>query len=142
MASEVRKWAFNVFRQKCVYCHRSLSLWGNTFNNLTLDHLVPRACGGQDHRDNYVAACPRCNRVKGNRELWEFLEYGDTRTEWTEEQAIQQRLLRWSRFLKSMKSRHQKLSQTLQYRSLIAGRVPKEMDNEGNLLLPVQKSPD
>ena len=31
----------------------------------SLDHLVPRAHGGQDRWDNLAAACGTCNRLKG-----------------------------------------------------------------------------
>jgi len=46
----------------CQYC-------GKTFpsEDLTFDHVVPVATGGQKRWDNIVAACFRCNHRKGGR---------------------------------------------------------------------------
>ncbi|ODS24044.1 restriction endonuclease [Candidatus Endobugula sertula] len=46
----------------CLYC-------GQIFfaQELTRDHVVPRAQGGADSWTNVVAACKRCNHAKGNR---------------------------------------------------------------------------
>lgn len=44
----------------CQYC-------GKKSTNLTIDHVVPRSRGGTDCWENLVAACVRCNNVKGNR---------------------------------------------------------------------------
>src|SRR6187549_875607 len=38
---------------------------------LTVDHVVPRSRGGQTTWTNVVAACLRCNLLKGNRTLEE-----------------------------------------------------------------------
>lgn len=35
--------------------------------DLTVDHVTPRARGGQTRWNNVVAACRRCNHEKGNR---------------------------------------------------------------------------
>ena len=37
------------------------------FQNLTVDHIVPRSKGGQDHLDNLQLLCDYCNSLKGNR---------------------------------------------------------------------------
>lgn len=37
----------------------------------TVDHIVPRSKGGDEHPDNLVAACKNCNNVKSNRSLKE-----------------------------------------------------------------------
>lgn len=56
---------FNVFlrdRWSCQYCgkhHKS--------NDLTFDHVVPRAKGGQTSWENIVAACQPCNIRKGHK---------------------------------------------------------------------------
>lgn len=49
-------------RHTCAYC-------GDAFRelDLTLEHIVPRAQGGQDTWMNLVAACTECNARKGNR---------------------------------------------------------------------------
>ena len=44
----------------CQYC-------GSTKSGLTVDHVIPRSRGGGSTWDNIVAACPTCNRKKGNR---------------------------------------------------------------------------
>jgi len=44
---------------RCQYC-------GST-RRLTLDHVIPRSRGGLHTWDNVVAACERCNSVKGDR---------------------------------------------------------------------------
>lgn len=45
---------------KCSYCGR-----GDL--PLTVDHVIPRARGGEDTWENLVAACLPCNNKKGNR---------------------------------------------------------------------------
>lgn len=53
----------NVLRRdayKCVYCGR-----GDIA--LTVDHVIPKARGGQDTWDNMVCACTKCNNKKGSR---------------------------------------------------------------------------
>jgi 5-methylcytosine-specific restriction endonuclease McrA len=53
---------FNVFLRDgfaCAYCSRS--------EDLTFDHVVPRARGGRTSWENIVAACSRCNLAKGGR---------------------------------------------------------------------------
>ena len=46
----------------CMYC-------GRVFKEcmLTRDHVMPRSRGGKNTWTNVVAACKRCNHVKGNR---------------------------------------------------------------------------
>lgn len=35
------------------------------FRNFTLDHIVPRAQGGTDHRDHLQFPCGACNSMQG-----------------------------------------------------------------------------
>lgn len=49
---------------RCQYCGRQAS-------NLTVDHVMPRHRGGEHSWENVVAACPQCNRRKGDRTLEE-----------------------------------------------------------------------
>ena len=44
---------------KCAYCGR-----GDV--TLTIDHIIPKSKGGEDTWENLVAACNKCNNVKGN----------------------------------------------------------------------------
>lgn len=53
-----RKEIFRRDNYTCQYCGRQLS-------NLTIDHVIPRRLGGETDWDNVVAACPRCNHLKG-----------------------------------------------------------------------------
>lgn len=39
----------------------------------TLDHIMPRVCGGQDTTTNTVLACAACNQRKGIMDYDEFL---------------------------------------------------------------------
>lgn len=43
---------------RCAYCGKAAS---------TVDHVLPRSRGGADSWENLVAACLRCNNVKGDR---------------------------------------------------------------------------
>lgn len=45
----------------CHYCLRSL-----TVVTRTKDHIVPRALGGMDTRQNIVMSCRSCNSAKAN----------------------------------------------------------------------------
>jgi 5-methylcytosine-specific restriction endonuclease McrA len=53
---------------RCVYC-------GGVFpvEELTVDHVQPRARGGDRSAGNLVTACRGCNTLKGHRRLAEFL---------------------------------------------------------------------
>lgn len=53
---------------RCKYCLCQL-----TYKNVTRDHVIARATGGSDHRDNIVAACGPCNRAKGTMSIKLFL---------------------------------------------------------------------
>jgi 5-methylcytosine-specific restriction endonuclease McrA len=53
----------NILRRdghRCQYC-------GRVDVPLTVDHVIPRARGGEDSWENLVAACVRCNNKKGDR---------------------------------------------------------------------------
>ncbi len=55
---------FNLFLRdgfRCQYC--------GAREDLTFDHVVPRAAGGRTSWENVVAACSRCNLQKGARSL-------------------------------------------------------------------------
>ena len=53
---------------RCVYC-------GEVFpaESLSIDHVQPRARGGDHSAGNLVTACEGCNVRKGHRRLAEFL---------------------------------------------------------------------
>ena len=49
----------------CVYCGKTYEL-----HELTLDHVYPRAFGGEDITSNLVPACLQCNQDKGSTRNW------------------------------------------------------------------------
>jgi 5-methylcytosine-specific restriction endonuclease McrA len=49
-------------RNQCQYCGRHFPT-----NDLSIDHVLPRAQGGKDTWENLVCACIRCNARKGGR---------------------------------------------------------------------------
>lgn len=54
---------------KCVYCGTPISI-----NSLTLDHILPRSKGGETSWQNIVASCKKCNSLKGDMLLKDFLQ--------------------------------------------------------------------
>jgi hypothetical protein len=74
----------SVFAQKgcvCVSCGRvgtklfkgvdngggvHVDLYTDDLVPLTVDHIIPRSLGGEDHMDNYQPMCFPCNNKKGN----------------------------------------------------------------------------
>lgn len=52
----------------CFWCGREMapSTW-NVGASLSLDHVIPRADGGSNRKDNLVAACKRCNSARPSR---------------------------------------------------------------------------
>jgi 5-methylcytosine-specific restriction endonuclease McrA len=56
---------FNVFlrdESECQYCGQEFKT-----HQLTFDHVIPRCLGGKTSWDNIVAACRKCNTVKGHK---------------------------------------------------------------------------
>lgn len=53
----------------CKYCYEPL-----TVRNATADHKRARAIGGNNSRDNIVAACSDCNSLKGALSTQEFMD--------------------------------------------------------------------
>jgi 5-methylcytosine-specific restriction endonuclease McrA len=49
-------------RHSCQYCGK-----GVTFDEVSVDHVVPRSLGGETSWRNCVVACRRCNERKANR---------------------------------------------------------------------------
>lgn len=56
-----RNHVFDMDSFTCHYCSAILD-----DNDITVDHIVPRAVGGPDGRWNLVTACKRCNSRYGN----------------------------------------------------------------------------
>ena len=54
---------------ECVYCTASISDEGIT---MSLDHVTPQSCGGDNSESNLVTCCTRCNSTRGNRDVAKF----------------------------------------------------------------------
>jgi hypothetical protein len=71
-AREVSRRRREVFERsagKCHYCGAVLALDGTWH----IEHMMPRALGGDDNAMNLVAACVRCNLEKRDRTAIEFV---------------------------------------------------------------------
>lgn len=58
----------------CAYCGSGLEEGAQ----LTLDHLTPRSQGGTHSETNLVTCCQKCNSVRGDRDLVEFVQAAAT----------------------------------------------------------------
>jgi len=75
-AGKGSKWIGKVRRRRiyardlgqCVYC--GAFEWSAV---LTLDHIVPRSCGGTNDSSNLVTACMACNRHRGDKPIAIYL---------------------------------------------------------------------
>lgn len=60
---------------RCIYCNSQMVLhqavWGEPIppSAATRDHIIPRAKGGKQLKNNVVAACNACNLARGS-EAW------------------------------------------------------------------------
>lgn len=54
----------------CQYCGKQF-----TTNELTFDHVVPRALGGKTEYSNIVSACVSCNTRKGSKQDMKPINY-------------------------------------------------------------------
>lgn len=69
--AEWRIWFRNRLRKRdphCRYCGVLLSR-----KRATLDHVTPKAQGGQQVPRNMTLCCMPCNRSKGNRTPWQLV---------------------------------------------------------------------
>ena len=56
-----------LFGWRCAYCGRQL-----TANNFTVDHVVPKALGGDSDSKNLLPCCKQCNGTKGDMPLEDY----------------------------------------------------------------------
>lgn len=54
---------------RCCYCGKELS-----FEESSIDHVVPRSKGGSNGDENLVLSCEPCNSAKGDMDQEEFLK--------------------------------------------------------------------
>ena len=67
--SRRRREIFDRSEGRCHYCRAALTLDGRWH----VEHMVPRALGGEDGACNLVAACAPCNLTKQDRTALEFV---------------------------------------------------------------------
>ena len=67
--SRRRREVFERSSGRCHYCQATLTLDGRWH----VEHMVPRALGGDEAPGNLVAACPPCNQRKSDRTALEFV---------------------------------------------------------------------
>jgi len=64
-SSSVREWLKEKENSsQCIYCGEKKAL--------TIEHILPRHCGGEDIPDNVVMVCKNCNSSKGKKRLYEW----------------------------------------------------------------------
>ena len=49
----------------CQYCLQKFSI-----RDLTIDHILPKSRGGQNHHENFTLACRGCNTKKSSHHPW------------------------------------------------------------------------
>ena len=66
--NETLGWVYHRTDGKCHLCHKKLSFknygLGGAKGAWEVEHSIPRANGGTDHRNNLFPACITCNRSK------------------------------------------------------------------------------
>ncbi len=67
--SRRRKEVFNRSLGRCHYCSAALTLDGRW----QVEHMMPKALGGDDDASNLVASCAPCNLAKRDRTALEFV---------------------------------------------------------------------
>jgi 5-methylcytosine-specific restriction endonuclease McrA len=57
------------WKGRCFYCETPIWLLrdGSPVTDVSLEHILPRAHGGDDSPRNLALACSRCNQQKGRR---------------------------------------------------------------------------
>ncbi len=64
-SSSVREWLKEKENaNSCIYCGEE--------KELTVEHILPKSCGGEDIPDNVVMVCKSCNCSKGGKRLYEW----------------------------------------------------------------------
>jgi hypothetical protein len=64
-STSVREWLKEKeTADRCIYCGEK--------RDLTVEHILPRLCGGEDIPDNVVMVCKSCNSAKGGKRLYEW----------------------------------------------------------------------
>jgi hypothetical protein len=68
LSSTIREWIKEQEKpNECIYCGEK--------GGLTIEHILPRCCGGPDTTDNAIRVCKKCNSSKGGKRLYEWTNY-------------------------------------------------------------------
>ncbi|NEO57157.1 MAG: HNH endonuclease, partial [Okeania sp. SIO3B5] len=63
---ELREYLLEKWGRQCTYC-------GKTNTPLEIEHIHPKSKGGSDRVSNLTVACSKCNQLKSNQDVKEFL---------------------------------------------------------------------
>lgn len=50
---------------RCCWCGVRMTVKRNKSNSATIEHIIPKCEGGEDHPDNYAVACNKDNNKRG-----------------------------------------------------------------------------
>lgn len=70
----VRSAVFALTGGRCAYCDVKLEEGTGSTEAFTIEHIVPRDCGGPDNIANYVPACRSCNCSKSTGHVVAFIQ--------------------------------------------------------------------
>ena len=54
-------------KASCAYCSGLCA-----FQQMTVDHIIPKSSGGKNHQENLLICCRSCNIKKGKKKLSKF----------------------------------------------------------------------
>lgn len=103
---KLRKKSLYKQNSHCLYCEKNLS-----YEEATVDHIIPVSRFGVHKPVNIVISCVKCNRKKGNCNFLTFIQYCD----WSKEKRDQ-----------CLKRYHDALVSHLAYSVLNDYKVPRE----------------
>ncbi len=64
-STSIREWLKEYEKpNECIYCGMK--------EHLTVEHILPKSCGGPDTPDNAIKVCKGCNSSKGGKRLYEW----------------------------------------------------------------------
>ncbi|GGA40267.1 hypothetical protein CYANOKiyG1_58460 [Okeania sp. KiyG1] len=63
---ELREYLLKKWGPRCAYC-------GQTNTPLEVEHIYPKSKGGSDRVSNLTVACTKCNHIKSNQDVKDFL---------------------------------------------------------------------
>lgn len=62
-----RRLLYHKYNGRCAYCGCRM-----TYDEMTVDHIIPQMKGGKSNPKNYRACCGPCNMFKGSKTMKEF----------------------------------------------------------------------